>query len=137
MLTWITVKIKNYFYAKSDDMCTTIWIFFFFFEEQFLSKLGSQNQFMLVNHWLKSLLQPCEKDRNFLQTSIWLLRNLRKTMETMVLNICFVIFPCFQNLKVFFYCAWDNWAIDLQYDCVRFIYIYIYIYWISVRFILK
>ena len=90
------VKIKNYFYAKSDDMCIAILNFF---KEQFMLKLGTQNQFMLINHSLKSLLKPCEKDRNFLWTSIWLLRNLRKTMETTVLNICFVIFPCFQRFS--------------------------------------
>ena len=41
------VKIKNYFYAKSDDMCIAILNFF---KEQFMLKLGTQNQFMLINH---------------------------------------------------------------------------------------
>ena len=38
------------------------------------------------------LLESREKSPNFCLTGVWMLRNLRETVDNMVLNLCFVFF---------------------------------------------
>ena len=74
-----------------------------------------------VNKSLTQIFTSALWKRRQLFMDIYLVaRKLEKNNGNYGLEYLLCDFSMFLKLKVFFYCAWDNWAIDLEYDCVRF-----------------
>ena len=94
-------------YTKKYASCygfRKVFIFFNFLngqEERFLVSNTSSDEltvFLICKSLTQILLEPRKKNPNFFWTSVWLLRNLRETVQNMVFNLCFVFFPGFRKL---------------------------------------